>query len=257
MTREEWQDWTNPQPMLRFLLGTNYPRVQDLEMFPACKSSDRKLRLFACACYHRICHLLPDPVARAAVEVAERFADGLASIEELQQAETLIWGPLEALEGQWRASRGAERASLQPTHEALALGLQVVTAAAPKAAYYTSSNAYLAVAAITNPGVASYDPGFSAAQTAEERVQTDLLRCIFGYLFHPVTIAPAVRAWNDGVVVKLAQGIYEDRAFDHLPILADALEEAGCDDAAILDHLRGGGPHTRGCWPVDLLLAKE
>jgi hypothetical protein len=63
--------------------------------------------------------------------------------------------------------------------------------------------------------------------------------------------------WSDAIVVKLARGIYDDRAFDRLPILADALEEAGCTDQAILDHLRGPGPHTRGCWAVDLLLSRE
>jgi hypothetical protein len=57
MTEAEWLAWTDPQPMLRFLLGTDYPRVQDVESFPACKGSDRKMRLFACACYHRIRHL--------------------------------------------------------------------------------------------------------------------------------------------------------------------------------------------------------
>jgi hypothetical protein len=59
------------------------------------------------------------------------------------------------------------------------------------------------------------------------------------------------------MVVRLAQGIYEDRAFDRLPVLADALEEAGCDNAEILSHCRGPGPHVRGCWAVDLSLGKE
>ena len=63
--------------------------------------------------------------------------------------------------------------------------------------------------------------------------------------------------WNDGTVRKLAQAIYDDRRFADLPILADALEEAGCADAAILAHCRGGGEYVRGCWVVDLLLGKE
>jgi hypothetical protein len=63
--------------------------------------------------------------------------------------------------------------------------------------------------------------------------------------------------WNDGAVVKLAESIYTERAFDRLPILADALEDAGCTDAAVLDHCRGPGPHVRGCWVVDLVLGKE
>jgi hypothetical protein len=77
-------------------------------------------------------------------------------------------------------------------------------------------------------------------------------------------LPPAVLAWHDGVVVRLAQAAYEER---HLPegtldntrlrILADALEEAGCTDADILGHLRGPGPHVRGCWPVDLCLGKS
>jgi hypothetical protein len=83
MTEAEWQTCTDPQPMLRFLLGTNHPRVQAVETFSACKTSDRKLRLFACACYHRIRHLLPDRLAQAAVLVAERVADGKMPVGEL------------------------------------------------------------------------------------------------------------------------------------------------------------------------------
>src|SRR5262249_3795162 len=130
---------------------------------------------------------LPNLLAQAAVEVAERFADGVGTPEELRQAEARLWEPLNALEGRWRASRGAERIALLPTHEALALALHVVWAAARKAAYSASSNAYLTFAAITNPGVASGDTGFSASQVAEERAQGDMLRCIFGNLFRPAT----------------------------------------------------------------------
>jgi hypothetical protein len=64
-------------------------------------------------------------------------------------------------------------------------------------------------------------------------------------------------AWNDGIVPKLAQAIYDDRVFDRLPILADALEEAGCTNADILNHCRQPGEHVRGCWVVDLLLGKS
>jgi hypothetical protein len=257
MTEQEWQACTDPKTMIRFLLGTHSPRVQDVEAFPACKTSDRKLRLFACACYHRIRHMLPDSPAQAAVEVAERFADGTATVGELQEAEARVWGPLDAIEGRWRASQGIEHTALLPTHEALALGLQVVWREAPKAAYYASSNAYLAFAAIANPGAASSDNKFCASQTAEERVQTVLLHCIFDNLFSSVTMAPAVLAWNDSTVVKLAQGIYQERAFDRLPLLADALDKAGCDDDDILNHCRKVGPHVRGCWVVDLILGRE
>ena len=82
--------------------------------------------------------------------------------------------------------------------------------------------------------------------------------------FRSITISPPSSTWNDAVVVRLAQAAYEER---HLPagtldngrlaVLADALEEAGCTDADMLGHLRGPGPHVRGCWPVDLCLGKS
>lgn len=91
----------------------------------------------------------------------------------------------------------------------------------------------------------------------EQRAQCNILRDIFGNPFRPVTLDAAWLAWNNGTVVKLAQAIYDERAFDHLPILADALEDAGCHHEDILTHCRGTGPHVRGCWVVDLLLEKQ
>src|SRR5260370_30465625 len=123
MDEREWLACNVPTRMLRFLLGTNYPRVQAVETFPDCIGSDRKLRLFACACYSRIRPLLPDVRAQVAVEVAEQVADNIIPVDELQRAEAHIREPLDALEGRWRASRGAERVALLPTHEALALAL--------------------------------------------------------------------------------------------------------------------------------------
>ena len=91
----------------------------------------------------------------------------------------------------------------------------------------------------------------------ERAVQSDLLRCIFGTLFRPVVLNPLWLAWNDGAIQKMAHVIYADRTFDRLPLLADALEDAGCTDSAILGHCRDGGEHVRGCWVVDLLLGKQ
>jgi hypothetical protein len=79
------------------------------------------------------------------------------------------------------------------------------------------------------------------------------VRDIFGNPFRPVTADPQ---WLTPTVVTLAQTIYADRAFDRLPILADALEDAGCDEADILTHCRADEPHVRGCWVVDLVLGK-
>ena len=85
-----------------------------------------------------------------------------------------------------------------------------------------------------------------------------LLRDIFGpQPFRRISIAPKVLAWNDGAVGRIADGIYQDRTFELLPKLADALEDAGCSDAELLGHLRSPGPHVRGCWAVDLVLGKS
>jgi hypothetical protein len=87
--------------------------------------------------------------------------------------------------------------------------------------------------------------------------QAALLRCIFGIPFRPLPrLNSAWLAWEGGTVPKLAAALYDERAFDRLAVLADALEEAGCTDQSILDHLRGPGPHVRGCWAVDLVLGK-
>ena len=85
------------------------------------------------------------------------------------------------------------------------------------------------------------------------RWQITFLRDIFGNPFRPVLADPA---WLTPTAVALAAAIYEDRAFDRLPVLADALEEAGCTDADVLLHCRRPGEHVRGCWVVDMVLGK-
>jgi hypothetical protein len=104
----------------------------------------------------------------------------------------------------------------------------------------------------------------AAGREEEESTQSSLFRDVVGNPIWLPTLTPVILAWNDAVVVRLAQIAYEDR---HLPegtldstrllILADALEEASCTDADILGHLRGPGPHVRGCWVVDLCLGKS
>jgi hypothetical protein len=85
-------------------------------------------------------------------------------------------------------------------------------------------------------------------------VASALLRDVFG---RPFGRGPFHPAWRTADAIGLARAIYDDRAFDRLPILADALLDAGCDDDDILNHCRGAGPHVRGCWVVDLVLDKE
>jgi hypothetical protein len=70
-------------------------------------------------------------------------------------------------------------------------------------------------------------------------------------------LAPAVLAWNAGAARRLAEAIYLACRFEDLPVLADLLEEAGCCESGLLDHLRGPGPHARGCWALDAALGKS
>ncbi|HJZ60331.1 MAG TPA: hypothetical protein VKE74_35635 [Gemmataceae bacterium] len=96
---------------------------------------------------------------------------------------------------------------------------------------------------------------YRTTEAAEQAVQVALLRDIFGNPFRPVAVDPR---WLTSDVVALARGIYEGRAFDRLPILADALQDAGCENADILGHCRDPQlAHIRGCWVVDLVLGKQ
>jgi hypothetical protein len=202
MSEAEWLADTDPLRMLRQLGG---------------RASERKLRLFACAGCRRLWWLLGDRRSRTAVEVSERYAEGLAVPEELAAAAG----------GARQAADEAERARVPGWNAA-------------RAAALTAEGAWAAAERVA--GMAAYD--------------ADLLRHVFGNPFRPLPVEPGWLARDGGAVRKLAQGLYDEGAFDHLPVLADALEEAGCTEAKLLGHLRGGGPHVRGCWAVDRVLGK-
>jgi hypothetical protein len=200
-------------------------------------ASDRKLRLFACACCRRVWHLLTDERSRYAVEVAERYADERADFAELRAA-----APADILAGD--AAHSAAESHLW--------------------AYRGYSDAaFRAAQAAAGAAGAPWSSAWETAQKAEVAAQCRLLREIFGNPFRPIPVAPAVRAWRDGTVVRLAQAAYEERRLPsgllddaRRSILADALEEAG-GEPQIIGHLRSGEEHVRGYWVVDLILSKD
>jgi hypothetical protein len=214
--------------------------------FVAEKGSPRKFRLFTVACCRRVYHLLCGERQRW-VEVAERHADGEASNEELEAASSD-----REVRG-WLASGPWLPSDFTTTSHPGWVALHVSAETAGHASYA----ALEAIEAAGTDDDIDDDEVFDAAQNAEFREQAHLLRCLFGNLFHPVSLNPAWLACNDGAVSQLARHIYAERAFADLPILADALEEAGCADGVVLGHCRGVGPHARGCWVVDLLLDRR
>ena len=237
MNEAEWLACDDPQAMLVFLRG---------------KASERKQRLFASACCRRIWHLLEDERSRTAVEVAERYAEGLADVGELSAAYDLAY----------EAYRDTDGDSIEEIIARIAVNLTVsdVSEVATSATDAADAKAHVAV---YGQGESDEDPtettetAYGAERFAERVVLCCYLGCIFGNPFKPISLDQSMLAWNDGAIGKMAQAIYDARAFDRLPLLADALEEAGCSDADILNHCRTPGEHVRGCWVVDLLLGKS
>lgn len=281
MSEAEWLASEDPARMLELLsgneVGPNSPVAwrQSMPSKGINRLSDRQLRLFACACCRQVwdgaeecpgtragpccqtglCPIcngtgktggLTDPRSRRAVEVTERFADGLATVRELDEAN-------QDARRCWR-------------HEDNYAGMAV---------YCGHGNAKFAAERITRPGLSGIDYVNQAA----------ILRDIIGNpwvvterLHRPKNAAvdkcwsrkrdPRLNerlmtfdeGWLAPTVVNLAHMIYDDRAFDLMPILADALEEAGCTDETILGHCWANGlgaPHVRGCWAISLILDQE
>jgi hypothetical protein len=182
--------------------------------------SDRKLRLAACACCRAVWPALRKS-SRKAVEVAEQLADGPIS-EQIRDAAARA-----AIEAACTAGWGAEGA------------------------------ADMAYKAVLNDGwyAADWTVGYGPDQAREAA----LLREVFGPLpFRVVSVPPSVSAWNDRHIVRLAQAVYDERRWGDMPVLGDALLDAGCDNDDMLAHCRQqGGVHVRGCWVIDLLLGNS
>lgn len=205
------------------------------------RARGRQFRLFAVACARRVWQ--PDSAAvghwpagdvencGGAIDVAERYADGDAGEAELTLAGTAAIGSaaalLQSVQGGYSLAHTAAATCLDP------LAVPRWAASVP----------------------VTYQTPTPRCDPAEQAAQAALLRCIFG---NPYRLAPRMSAaWRTAEILALAGAIYDERAFDRLPILADALEEAGCKARDLLGHLRDGGPHARGCWAVDLLMGNR
>ncbi len=207
MTETEWLAATDPAPMLEFLKG---------------KVSDRKLRLFVIACCRRINARLYNQPSQTAIEIAEHYLEGKATLDDLIAAHS-------AADGFYGTTGiyGTDDSDLPARAAALA----------------SVPNCFGIIAL--------YRRSFRFLRPAEQASNAAILRDIAP--FRPITHDPA---WLTSTVTSLARQMYDSRGFSAMPILADALQDAGCDNEDILNHCRTGSVHVRGCWLVDLVLGR-
>jgi hypothetical protein len=200
------------------------------------KPSERKLRLFGCACLRHIDLLFRYPDGAKCIEACERYADG-----EIKGETLMRWGRRAAALRYTGQTPG--ETDMAQWHAATYL----MEACGPGPRY----NGWVFTTEKILRSEEPFGPEFIAA--AKKRF-TLFLRDVFGNPFRPVPFGPS---WRSDTVVSLATRMYESRDFGAMPILADALDDAGCDSDAILNHCRADAPHVLGCWVVDLILGRE
>ena len=204
MTEAEWKACDDPERVLGFL------QIND--------AGARLLRLLACAGCRTVWPWLNDERSRAAVEMAEEYADGRTTSEEL-------------------------RVAASKAHDA-AVSFRDK---APND-FDVSSRAFYATQEPVNAARA-------ILMRCQTRARRKLVHEIFGNPYRPITFSPE---WRTDTAMSLARQMYEAREFGAMPILADALQDVGCDANDLLNHLRDTtATHVRGCWALDLVLGKE
>jgi hypothetical protein len=252
MTEAQWLACTSPHELLHHIRAT---------------ASHRKLRLFACACCRPLLGKVEKVSMKQKLTAAERFADGLISAEKFHPVFSHRHDDRERtgrLRGVTRFAfdslgwRDAEQPNwdFDPLTEAL---VERPWEPGEYAEHFTNRVCLHALHARTllacdRDHEGSATEGFREMMEAIRAEYAVVFRDIFGNPFRPVTFS---QEWRTDTVVALARQMYDSRAFDRMPILADALQDAGCDSEDVLDHCRGEGPHVRGCWVVDLVLGKE
>jgi hypothetical protein len=233
LNEADWLACPDPGPIIDFL--------NQGDAVPA-----RKFFLAGAGCVRRVWHLLELPQSRAAVEAAERFADGHVTREALRAESDSAHDASRT----WAQSDPRFRAALassQLRHD-------------PRGNHGNAEHTLycycdVAWAVALASGTTEHTEAFQAARLVEFRQLATLYRCVFGNPFRPVAFDPA---WRTDTAVSLARGMYESRDFSAMPILADALQDAGCEDEQVLHHCHDAtAPHVRGCWVCDLVLSKQ
>jgi hypothetical protein len=213
--------------------------VDELLAYLGPRADARRLRLLACACCRAIWPQLPDPRSRAGIEVAERYADGKASERELAAARTKALA----------AAGNQERKAGYAPYWTLNHNLRDCLAHALMAAVDAAT---LSAVGLGRAGKQS--DAWTVATASAIATQAELVREVFGNPYRRAILPASLRT---PVVVGLARQAYAEHDFNLLPVLADALEDAGCQDGPLLAHLHGPGPHVLGCWALDEILGRN
>jgi hypothetical protein len=245
VTEAEWLVATDPNPMIGMLFCIGDSKI---------KGSERKQRLFACACARRVWDLLKDRRSCAAFAVAERSADGLAAEAEEMAAIRNANDAIADSIADWGYGSLAHVAACVATHAIVESPFMVA---------YQVVSLVEAARRPSRRGSSGRHRLTGRSRASEQEAQAAVLRDLFGNPFRPRRLDPAWLAWNAGMFRRLALSAYEERLLPsgnldgaRLAVLADALDEAGVDPV-LTGHLREPGPHFRGCFVLDLLLGKE
>jgi hypothetical protein len=246
MTEAEWLACKNPRHLLHFLDG---------------RASSRKFWLFAVAGAGFATQVLPEDMRQEIARVGVSLADETASDDERLRTWNFAQDRMEMFNvendlyhvwvlSDWQDILAGRRADTRGgTAPDVSRILRNGLAAAQERGFRAARWVIDLESNLSNPP----NPLNEAYRTS----MCATLHEVFGNPHRPVSCQPDWLRWNDRLIAELAAAVYRERTFDRLPILADALEDAGCADRAILDHLRGPGPHVRGCWVVDLILGKQ
>ena len=216
LTRSDWHACPDPEAMLEFLWAGG-------------KLGERKARLFAVACWRYTRREGLWKRLHRAVDTAERYADGLANRKELLDAKSTAWQLARTLQRELYDRLVLPRGCARPEPRDLLLAAYAAEERAERLAGWLAQ---------------------AAAWAELRKVGPGLLRNIFG---DPPVLSPSAFTAE---VLSLARAIYEHRSFERMYELADALDAAGCEDASLLSHCRGPGPHARGCWALGAVLGK-
>lgn len=240
MSPEQWD-----QAGLREMLRATAGRV-----------SDRKLDLFNGWCCHALWPYLTDPRSKAAARYAEQHID--EGCPDTPERQAILAAAKDAVEQLIKWADTAPTAAECRKRRVYAFAAQIAQQALghDQKDRGVWANAQLTAFAFgyAHDEKAACLPGRDELRDDHLRVQAAIFRDLVGNPFRPVAFDPR---WRTADAVGLAERIYMDRAFGRLPILGDALMDAGCDDEAVRAHCRSPGPHARGCWVVDLVLARE